>query len=181
MVDGKFDEVAYNEARYGDARRRLANIKDLDDVGRRRKAAEVELKLFSEEEVQSVKVIGEANDSFTLTTIPDKPAETLALNSHGWFTGVSGKYRLPENKELLFGAARKNAGRSAGQSPTVTLLAGDAEPIFYASSGQRHPEKVTSEFTELTAGTTSKGRVMDYSLMHYEKNTAGRADAGGAA
>ncbi|MGG7449258.1 hypothetical protein ACQ3G7_24690, partial [Kosakonia oryzendophytica] len=93
MVDGKFDEAAYNEARYGDAKRRLANNGDLDDVGRRRKAAEVQLSLFSEKEVQSVKIIGEADDSFTLTTIPDKPAETLALNSHGWFTGVSGKYR----------------------------------------------------------------------------------------
>ncbi|UXY08795.1 hypothetical protein N7922_12910 [Kosakonia sp. ML.JS2a] len=170
MVDGKFDEEAYNEARYGEARRRLANTKDLDDVGRRRKAAEVQLKLLSEEEVKSVKVIGEANDSFTLTTIPDKPAETLALNSHGWFTGVSGKYRLPENKELIFlGPHGKTLAEPPGNLPTVTLLAGDAEPIFYASLIRNVQKKVASEFTELTAGTTSKGRVMDYSLMHYEK------------
>ncbi|MGG7447009.1 putative adhesin, partial [Kosakonia oryzendophytica] len=77
---------------------------------------------------------------------------------------------LPENKELLFlGPHGKTLAEAPGSLPTVTLLAGNAEPVFYARLVRNIQKNVTSEFTELTAGTASQGRVMDYSLMHYEK------------
>lgn len=170
-VNGKVDMEAYLAEKGRLSKLQMDKIPELNDNARRRDAALQELALQDPNEVAKV-VVNNENASFSLTSMPEKPAKTLYLNSHGWFTKQSPEIRLPPSTELVFlGPHGMTLAEAPGDIPSVTLLAGKEAPIHYArlKRGPKVDKNYSDKYTIPNTGTTRENYIKDYSIKYYEK------------
>jgi hypothetical protein len=169
-VNGEIDMAAYLAEKGRLSKMKMDEIPEFSDNAIRREAALKELAKQKPTEIAKV-VVNNENPSFSLTSMPEKPAKTLYLNSHGWFTELTPEYRIPPSKELVFlGPHGKTLAEAPGDIPSVTLLAGNSAPIHYARF-KRGPgiKDYGEKYTLANAGTTRENYVRDYSIKYYEK------------
>jgi len=170
MVNGEFDLEAFLAEKGRRSNMKLDEIPEYDDNAARRAAALKELGKQDPEQVAKV-IVNEENASFSLTSMPDKPADTLYLNSHGWFDEKTPEFRIPFSTELIFlGPHGKTLSEAPGNIPSATLLAGESTPIHYARliRGDKFKD-ISDEFNLLNAGTKRAPYVKDYHIQNYEK------------